>query len=237
MGAHAVNSSPTATEVSVLDNPVLASLNGVHKGLAEVVGRAGRYRPDVTPFAALSDPADPAAWVDLARLVGPGNEVTLAGVDEVPPTWSVLVEVPGVQLVAAAPLASPDTTARQLGHRDVPAMLDLVGRTQPGPFRQHTIDMGRYLGIHHDGKLVAMAGERMRPPGWTEISAVCTDPAYRGHGFATALVQAVAAGIRARGETPFLHTATANTSAIRLYESLGCTLRRRLTFLLLRAPQ
>jgi predicted GNAT family acetyltransferase len=67
-------------------------------------------------------------------------------------------------------------------------------------------------------------------PGWTEISAVCTDPAYRGHGLATRLVRAVAAGIRARGETPFLHTSAANGAAIRLYESIGFRLRRHTTF-------
>ncbi|GAA2551639.1 hypothetical protein GCM10010435_22280 [Winogradskya consettensis] len=75
-----------------------------------------------------------------------------------------------------------------------------------------------------------MAGERLRPPGWTEISAVCTDAAYRGRGLATRLVRAVAAGIRARGETPFLHTGAANTTAIRLYESIGFELRRSTTF-------
>jgi ribosomal protein S18 acetylase RimI-like enzyme len=148
----------------------------------------------------------------------------------------VLGEVPGVQLVATSLRARPDPAARRLGHDDVPAMLDLVRRTEPGPFRPRTIDLGRYLGIHRDGVLVAMAGERLRPPGWTEISAVCTDPVYRGQGLATRLVRAVAAGILDRGDTPFLHTSAANTTAIRLYESLGFTLRRNLMFRLLRTP-
>jgi predicted GNAT family acetyltransferase len=81
-----------------------------------------------------------------------------------------------------------------------------------------------------------MAGERLRLPGWTEISAVCTDPAYRGRGLATRLVRAVAAGIRERGETPFLHAAASNTQAIRLYEAIGFTLRSRPTFRLVRTP-
>ncbi|MYT21127.1 GNAT family N-acetyltransferase, partial [Streptomyces sp. SID7760] len=55
-------------------------------------------------------------------------------------------------------------------------------------------------------------------------------------GLATRLVRAVAAGIRERGETPFLHTAAANTAAIRLYESIGFTLRRRPSFMAVRAP-
>jgi predicted GNAT family acetyltransferase len=79
-----------------------------------------------------------------------------------------------------------------------------------------------------------MAGERLHPPGWTEISAVCTDRAYRGQGWATSLVRAVAAGIRERGEVPFLHTSAANTNAIRLYESIGFSLRTPTTFALYR---
>jgi predicted GNAT family acetyltransferase len=78
-----------------------------------------------------------------------------------------------------------------------------------------------------------MAGERMRPPGWTEISAVCTDPAWRGHGFASRLTRAVAAGIVARGDTPFLHAIATNVTAIRLYKELGFTHRRDIQFPLL----
>src|SRR5439155_1201075 len=83
--------------------------------------------------------------------------------------------------------------------------------------------------------LVAMAGERMHPPGWTEVSAVCTDPAFRGQGLAGRLIQAVAYGIRERGETPFLHAAAGNTGAIRLYESLGFVIRSRPEFFFLHA--
>jgi predicted GNAT family acetyltransferase len=116
-------------------------------------------------------------------------------------------------------------------------MLALVERTKPGPFRARTIELGTYLGIRRDGALVAMAGERLHPPGWTEISAVCTDPAFRGQGLATRLVLAVAAGIRARGDVPFLHAAATNTNAIRLYESLGFRLRQQRRFLNARVPQ
>jgi predicted GNAT family acetyltransferase len=115
-------------------------------------------------------------------------------------------------------------------------MLALVERTKPGPFLPRTIELGTYLGIRRAGALVAMAGERLHPPGWTEISAVCTDPGHRGQGLGTRLVHAVAAGIRARDETPFLHAAATNTSAIRLYESLGFRLRKEVTFLAARVP-
>jgi ribosomal protein S18 acetylase RimI-like enzyme len=98
-------------------------------------------------------------------------------------------------------------------------------------------EMGRYLGIRRDGMLVAMAGERLHPPGWTEISAVCTDAAWRGRGLASRLVLAVTAGIRARGETPFLHAVSANVNAIRLYEELGFRLRKSTVFSATRIPE
>ena len=112
----------------------------------------------------------------------------------------------------------------------MPEILDLVARTQPGPFRPRTIELGTYLGIRRDGALVAMAGERLHPQGWTEISAVCTDPAYRGQGLATRLVSAVGAGIADRGDRVLLHAAAHNVTAIGLYLSIGFRLRRVTTF-------
>ena len=123
-----------------------------------------------------------------------------------------------------------DPAAVRLGAADVPEMTDLVRRTEPGPFLPRTVELGDYWGVRHDGALVAMAGERMRVDGWTEISAVCTDPAYRGQGLASRLIRTVAAGIRDRGEVPFLHAVVQNVSAIRLYESMGFTTRRHITF-------
>ena len=129
-----------------------------------------------------------------------------------------------------------DPEAVVLGPADVPDMLALVERAQPGPFRPETIRMGTYLGIRRHGRLVAMAGERLHPPGWTEISAVCTDPEHRRRGLGKRLVRAVAGGIRERGETPFLHAAATNVTAIRLYESLGFRLRRTSTFGAVQVP-
>jgi predicted GNAT family acetyltransferase len=117
----------------------------------------------------------------------------------------------------------------RLGADDVPQILDLVARTEPGPFRPRTIELGSYLGIRHDGRLVALAGERLHPAGWTEISAVCTDPAYRGRGLASRLVSAVGAGIAERGDRALLH-ALATNPAVDLYLSLGFRLRRLTEF-------
>ena len=226
----------TAADEAALDNPVWAALTTSHRRFAEFVGGAGRYLADVAPLAALRDPRDPADWYDLRRLVGRGRDVVLPGDDEIPLGWEVSQTIAGMQLVATDALRTePDPEAVGLGAAGVPEMLDLVGRTQPGPFLPRTVELGTYLGIRRHGALVAMAGERVRPPGWTEVSAVCTDPAYRGRGLATRLVRAVAAGIRERGDVPFLHVSASNTNAIRLYESMGFVVRRDLLFRLLRS--
>nr|WP_206326894.1 GNAT family N-acetyltransferase [Streptomyces sp. S3(2020)] len=219
-----------------MDNPVWAALDGPHAAFAERAGRAARYPADVYAFAALADPADPAAWTDLHTLLGPATTAKIKGVETVPEGWDVVGGGQGVQLVDTRLRAEPAPEAVRLGPDDVPDILDLVARTRPGPFLARTVHLGTYLGIRHHGRLVALAGERLRLPGWTEISAVCTDPAHRGRGLGTRLVRAVAAGIRERGQTPFLHAAANNTTAIRLYESIGFTLRRRTTILQVRTP-
>jgi ribosomal protein S18 acetylase RimI-like enzyme len=220
-----------------LDGAAWASLNGEHERFAETYGRAARYDPEVAPFHAMPPGPDVSAWADLAKLAGSGSELVLSGPALTPPEgWEVVRHLDGVQLTGEAVRGEPDAEAVALGPEDVPEVLDLVARTEPGPFRKRTIEMGTYLGVRRNGALIAMAGERLHPPGWTEISAVCTDPAHRGQGLAARLIRAVAAGIQARGETPFLHAAANNTNAVRLYESLGFTFRRQTAFRLLRVP-
>ncbi|MGX1952263.1 GNAT family N-acetyltransferase [Streptomyces anulatus] len=215
-----------------LDNPARSSLTGPHAHFAERRGRILRYPADVTPWLALPDVPDAQDWADVAALAGPGGSVALAALQAPPPQdWEIVFRAEGVQLVDAAVDAAPDPEAVPLGPRDVPEMLDLVARTRPGPFLPRTVELGTYLGIRRGGELVAMAGERLHPPGWTEISGVCTDESVRGQGLASRLVLAVAHGIRERGETPFLHASASNTGAVRLYESLGFRLRRRTEFL------
>jgi GNAT superfamily N-acetyltransferase len=214
-----------------LDNPVLASLAGPHARFALTEGRAARYPDDISPFCALPDNPDAADWAAAARLVRPGETVLFPGQDGPPPPgWEAVWSGEGVQLFGESLMAEPDPEAIPLGPADVPDMLALTERTKPGPFLTRTIELGHYLGIRRDGELIAMAGERLRPPGWTEISAVCTDPAWRGQGLAARLTRAVAAVITDRGDTPFLHAIATNTNAIRLYEQLGFRYRRDVVF-------
>ncbi|MEV6771952.1 GNAT family N-acetyltransferase [Nocardia sp. NPDC051030] len=225
------------TSLHPLDDPVRSSLRGEHSRFAEWVGRIGRYEPEVARFVGHPPELDEQDWEDLASILGPGGSTGLRGSGHVlPPGWTVLAEFGSVQMDGSALEVAHDPEFEVLGAADVPEILDLIARTDPGPYAPRTIEMGTYLGLRVDGKLVAMAGERLHPPGWTEISAVCTDAEFRGRGIASRLVRAVGAGIRARGEIPFLHAVAHNVTAISLYETLGFTLRKRGRLTLVQAP-
>src|ERR1700719_2355618 len=194
-----------------LDNPIWFALTTEHRLLARSHGLARRYPQDVSPLAALLHPTNDA-FADLQRLVSPGEHVAVftAGPLDVPGGWQV-------DRSPVAPLP--------LGTTDVPEMLDLTAATEPGPFLPQTIQMGSYFGIRaSDGRLVAMAGERLKSTGLAEISAVCTYPEFRGHGYARALVTFLAAEILAAGKTPFLHVKAENDAKV-VYQKIGFRLR------------
>ncbi|MCW2621400.1 MAG: family N-acetyltransferase [Frankiales bacterium] len=225
------------TDPHVLDDAARASLLGPHAHFAERRGDVLRYPTDVSPFLSLPATPDGRTWADVAALLGPGGVVPIPGVDAPPPPgWEVVMDMAGVQMTGEDVVGRPDPEAVRLTRADVPEMLELVERTRPGPFLPRTIELGTYLGVRRDGVLVAMAGERIHPPGWTEISAVCTDESVRGQGLASRLVLAVVDGIRQRGELPFLHAAATNVNAIRLYESLGFRVRRETSFRAVQVP-
>jgi ribosomal protein S18 acetylase RimI-like enzyme len=214
--------------VPPLDNAVWHSIVGPRAPLAERTRRAARFWPAVSPFGAVDDAAAPGAWRELADLLPLGEAVVVfRPVVDPPPGWQVAHRLAGVQMVAGAPASLDDDHGDvvALGAADAAEMLDLTRATRPGPFGPRTVEFGGYLGIRRDGRLVAMAGERLRTAGYTEISAVCTDEQHRGRGLATRLVTTLLDQIRARGEQPFLHAAATNHPAIRLYETLGFTVR------------
>ncbi|MFA5918525.1 MAG: GNAT family N-acetyltransferase [Candidatus Nanopelagicaceae bacterium] len=218
-------------QTQVLDDAVWSSLSGPHALMAEVHGMARRYPVDISPFSAIEDHHNPQAWRDLAELIGSDGHSVLTGRDlYIADGWQIIDGGFGLQMTGENVLGEIDGEAIPLADEDVPEMLDLVSRTQPGPFLPRTIELGGYLGFRANGALVAMAGCRIHPQGWREISAVCTDESQRGKGMAGRLVKAVAAIIRAEGDTPFLHVSETNENAIRLYKALGFQIRMRTQF-------
>lgn len=230
----------TDPDSAVLDNPVWHALGGPQQRVAQARGSARRYLPELAPFAALADIDDPTSWTDLADLVGPEGTVVLAQPTiTVPAGWATTWAGEASQMIltgAPRPLPSDEPQLVKLSADDVGEILPLVARTEPGPFLERTIELGCYVGIRDAGRLVAMAGERMRGPTFTEISAVCTDEAARGRGLARHLVAHLARTIQKRKETAILHVVATNTAAIASYKAVGFRTRRRLQFSALSAP-
>jgi ribosomal protein S18 acetylase RimI-like enzyme len=221
-----------------LDNPAWHALHGPHASFAETNDLAARYHPAVAPFAALPDEPTPEAWDALRSLVGPGRVAVLfRDVVHLPDGWAELFRMPTLQMVGAGVEGVRSPHLETLGTSDAPAMLTLVEHTAPGPFSARTHELGTFLGVREGGSLVAMAGERMQPPGHVEISAVCTEPTHRGRGLASTLMKDLMARIRDRGEVPFLHVVVENVTAIRVYDALGFTRRRLVEVVGVRTPE
>jgi predicted GNAT family acetyltransferase len=223
----------------MLDRPVWAALTTAHVGLSVGGTLARRYAPDVNLFAAARDD-DTDALTALTELVRPGERVFLADVPDVavPSGLQLIRSAKGVQMVATRSIRimDGDDEIVQLTDADAPEMLALATLTEPGPFLARTHTMGTFRGIRIGGRLAAMAGERFRFPGHTEVSGVCTHPDFRGRGLARRLSAAVASRIESRGERPFLHAWKTNGVAISLYESLGFELRAEINIKVLERP-
>jgi ribosomal protein S18 acetylase RimI-like enzyme len=225
-----------------LDNPIWAALSGPHSAFARTLGQAARYEGGVAAFAAVaSDTTE--AWNDLRELAG-DEPLALTGLipASLPEGWELVRHLPCFQMVDTGSLNArladlPGITSLDVD--DANEMLDLVSRTEPGPFSRRTAELGSFFGIREDSNsktLAAMAGERFAGGGWREISAVCTDQRYRGRGFASALIATVTRDIRDRGERAFLHVTKTNP-ALRLYESLGFEVRRDFGFVVVRPSE
>ena len=220
----------------VLDRPIWHALRSLQSNHAEGSALAVRYEQDIAPFAAAANDSSEALQ-ELADLTSTHTNVVLlqASHSEIPPGTIAEATFAGVQLVAKTISKSILTdNIVELGDEDAPAMQALATLTKPGPFLKRTHLLGQFLGIKHDGQLVAMAGERMKLTGYTEVSGVCTHPDYRGNGYGRLLSQAVSQQIARRGETPFLHAFASNTNAIQLYESIGFVRRSDMSVMVLR---
>ena len=220
-----------------LDRPVWSALTSRWKPLSLGDERARRLAPEYGPFAASAD-TSPESLAALAALA-PAEGVLFQAEAEpqpVPPGMVVTLSAGAVQMVCASVTpGEPAFEFAALTDADAPEMLALALLTRPGPFARRTNRLGGFIGVRVEGRLVAMAGERMKPTGFTEVSGVCTHPDLRGRGYAAGLMRVVARRILGRGETPFLHAYADNAGAIALYESLGFRFRRRIHVTMLQA--
>jgi predicted GNAT family acetyltransferase len=209
-----------------LDNVIWQALNTSQVHLGSRNKLANKFHREVSLLGGFSEPSL-ENYEALSLLLEPGERVGLflESPPQPPPGWTVVLTLPLLQMVCEEGV--PPARTREefaiapLSETDVPEMLALTKLTRPGPFAKRTREMGDYFGIRVNGQLVAMAGERLRVPGYTEVSAVCTHPDHLGNGYATALVALLMQRIHARGERPFLHVRGDNERAIALYERLG----------------
>jgi GNAT superfamily N-acetyltransferase len=228
------NSDPerTVPNEELLDNPIWNSLQTGHESLAIGHDYARRYPPAIGPLAGTPDQS-PESYRALRPLAGPGGIVALFFPDPpvLPAGWMLFRGGLLTQMVCRHPklidasALRDGSILRRLDPANVPAMVDLATLTEPGPFRERTIELGSYFGVMEGERLLAMAGQRMRVPGFVEVSAVCTHPEARGRGHAGILMSRVMQAILQEGATPFLH-AFADNPAVSLYSKLGFVRRR-----------
>lgn len=219
----------------MLDNPIWNSLNTEHRALAVGDGLARKFPFEIGPLSGLIEQSA-AAYEALRSLTGMDGIAAqfLESAPQVLPGWELIRGGLMSQMIWSE-VACPRVTAlpedvalRPLTSEDVPAMRELAELTEPGPFGKRTIELGAFFGLFGAGRLLAMAGQRLRLPGFVEVSAVCTRPEARGRGYASVLMSEVMAHIVRGGSIPMLHVFAANESAIRVYEALGFRQRRSL---------
>jgi GNAT superfamily N-acetyltransferase len=223
------------TNEQLLDNPIWNALYLRQQAYSLGGDFARRFLPEIGPLAGLLDQSQ-EAYSELATLAPRGEVLALFLEAEPRPgtNWRLVAREQIEQMIFGQAPALPQHSSKacwpvsDLALPDVPEMLALTALTEPGPFRSRTWELGGFVGLRIDGRLAAMAGQRLALPGFTEISAVCTHPDFRGMGLAAALMVAVATRIRERGETPFLTVRQTNTSAIRVYQAVGFAIRRTL---------
>lgn len=220
-----------------LDRPVWSALTSAQAHLAVEHGEALRFAPSYAIFG-VARTFDEGSLTALAELnAAPDGLATVEAPRSPQPAGEVVLMLPCVQMLCEALTpGGADIAFEALTDADAPEMRALAHLTRPGPFFDRTHQLGDFIGVRENGRLIAMAGERMRVDGFTEVSGVCTHPDARGRGLAATLTRIATARVHARGEAAFLHAVADHASTIRLYESLGYRVRARLDYTVFAPP-
>jgi ribosomal protein S18 acetylase RimI-like enzyme len=217
----------------LLDNPVWTALSGRQKRF-NIGDEQIKYFPaDVASFVGLKNWDSKELNILEERLpAGRTFSVPLSKAVKIPSSFEVLFEIPLYQMVCPSlkKKSLPELKLQKLGKKQLEQMLDLTALTKPGPFYEHTMDFGNYYGIMDGKRLLAMTGERMKAKGFTEVSAICTQPDQMGKGYASILLQHACERIFAKGEQPFLHVKQDNPSALHVYRKFGFEVRTEIYY-------
>jgi predicted GNAT family acetyltransferase len=225
---------------SLFLNPIWHALQTRHRHFAKSTADACRYPGDVVPFAAVASPSA-ASLQQLHSLLAPGESTWLIG-PQYPQVPELLREeaLECLQMVLPEKVKPPELTSSivKLPDTAAPEMVALTTLAFPGYFRARTCEMGDYYGVRSPrGELIAMGGERLALEGYSEISAVCTHPSFRGQGLAASLIWHLVRNHRRAGIASWLHVGAANSRAIDLYLRLGFqTVRKVMLHRMLRRP-
>jgi ribosomal protein S18 acetylase RimI-like enzyme len=217
----------------VLDNPIWNALISGNKAFSEGVDTVKLFPRDISPLIGLEE--NTTLYFDRLYEILPFDTPVVVfsiGKLEIPDSWSILMHIPGFQMVyTGSPLPVIQNEGFvTLTDEHIPQMLELTELTNPGPFSTRTIELGHFEGIFKAGQLVAMTGQRLKPYDYVEVSAVCTHPDHTGKGYARQLVLRQMQHIKAAAAIPFLHVKSDNSRAIKLYESLGFEIRKEVSF-------
>jgi predicted GNAT family acetyltransferase len=217
----------------VLDNPAWNALISGNSKLSNGNAYVKYFDEELSPFIGLNEYSQ-ENFVRLYELIQHDSPVAFVVPAEIqiPDIWKVIGKISAFQMVYDQPsiLADLEIEPVSLTKEHVPEMLALTKLTNPGPFAKKTIEFGNFQGIFENGKLAAMAGQRLNPLPYAEISAVCTHPDHLGKGYAKQLLLSQIQRIKAGSGTPFLHVRNDNDRAIKVYENSGFSTRKEMHF-------
>lgn len=217
-------------EDNKLDNPVWHSLSETHQIFSVDYSGIKFYHPDYCPFGGFDISDNISKYIDEYSTLA-DNFFIVGDKPELSNRLVLKKELVCLQMIINDKIdieTKEDIIALSNQHTD--ALFQLVTLVQPGYLKKKTALLGNYFGIFKNGQLISVTGERMKMNDFVEVSAIVTHPDHTGLGYAKQLIAHTINNIFNQSKTPYLHVAETNIGAIRLYEKLGFSTRRKMSF-------